>query len=69
MSALSSPFFGFLQIFCHLFFLFWQTTPFTHASGLVRFVDRCVDDHGSLIIFRSASARPKHLFDPYFDHD
>jgi hypothetical protein len=27
------------------------------------------DDHGSLVIFRSASVRPKHLFDPYFDHD
>jgi len=28
-----------------------------------------IDDHGSLAIFRSASVRPKHLFDPYFDHD
>jgi hypothetical protein len=27
------------------------------------------DDHGSLIIFRSASVRPKHLFDQNFDHD
>src|SRR5437870_7134596 len=33
------------------------------------FVDLCIDDHGSLVIFRSASVRPKHLFDPYFDHD
>jgi hypothetical protein len=31
--------------------------------------DRCIDDHGSLIIFRSASVRPKHLFDQNFDHD
>ena len=29
----------------------------------------CIDNHGSLVIFRSASVRPKHLFDPYFDHD
>ena len=28
-----------------------------------------LDDHGSLVIFRSASVRPIHLFDPYFDHD
>ena len=31
--------------------------------------DLCFDDHGSLVIFRSASVRPKHLFDPYFDQD
>jgi hypothetical protein len=24
---------------------------------------------GGIVIFRSASVRPKHLFDPYFDHD
>ena len=29
----------------------------------------CIDDHGSLVISRSASVRPNHLFDPYFDHD
>jgi hypothetical protein len=29
----------------------------------------CIDDHGSFVIFRPASVRPKHLFDPYFDHD
>ena len=28
-----------------------------------------IDDHGSFVIFRSASVRPKHLFDHYFDHD
>jgi hypothetical protein len=33
------------------------------------FFDLCFDDHGSLVIFRSASVRPIHLFDPYFDHD
>ena len=26
-------------------------------------------DHGSLVIYRSSSVRPKHLFDPYCDHD
>jgi len=31
--------------------------------------DLCFDDHGSLVILRSASVRPKHLFDPYFDQD
>src|SRR6266436_2668634 len=29
----------------------------------------CIDGQGSLVILRSASVRPKHLFDPYFDHD
>src|SRR5215472_18595861 len=29
----------------------------------------CIDDHGSFVIFRSVSVRPKHLFDLYFDHD
>src|SRR5882762_9292117 len=33
------------------------------------FVDLCFDDHGSLVIFRSASVRPKHLFDQNFNHD
>jgi len=33
------------------------------------FIDRCFDDHGSLVIFRSASVRPNHLFDQDFDHD
>src|SRR5215510_3884080 len=28
-----------------------------------------IDDHGSLVISRSASVRPNHLFDRYFDHD
>jgi len=32
-------------------------------------MDLSIDDHGSLIIFRSASVRPKHLFDPFFDRE
>src|SRR6266566_989133 len=43
---------------------FEHTSPFTPASGLVRFLHLCIDDHGSLVIFRSASVRPKHLIDP-----
>jgi len=31
--------------------------------------DLCIDDHGSFVIFRSDSVRPKHLFDQNFDHD
>ena len=63
MSALSSPFLFFCTTFLH-------TSPFTPKSGLpCSSVDLCIDDHGSLVIFRSASVRPKHLFDPYFDHD
>src|SRR5215467_11147958 len=48
---------------------FERASPFTPASGLVRSLDFCIDDHGSLLISRSASVRPNHLFDPYFDHD
>ena len=70
MSALSSPFLFFFLAFFVTFFFFEHTTAFTPKSGLPRpFLDRCFDDHGSLIIFRSVSVRPKHLFDPYFDHD
>jgi hypothetical protein len=56
------------------FFLFC-TTFFAHLSihseewSSLFSVDLCIDDHGSLVIFRSASVRPIHLFDPYFDHD
>jgi hypothetical protein len=39
------------------------------VSLFVVFFDPSVDDHGSPIIFRSASVRPKHLFDQNFDHD
>jgi len=62
MSVLSSPF-----LECSVpFFLFSSTlVHFTPASGLVRFVDLCIDDHGSFVIFRSASVRPNHLSDHY----
>jgi len=33
------------------------------------FVDLCIDNHGSLVVFRSASVRPKHLFDQNLDQD
>lgn len=36
---------------------------------LFGFFDLCIDDRGSLVIFREASVRPKHLFNPNFDHD
>src|SRR2546421_179966 len=29
----------------------------------------CIDDHGSFVICRAASVRPKHLSDQNFDHD
>jgi hypothetical protein len=34
------------------------------AFSFVVFLRPSVDDHGSSAIFRSASVRPKHLFDP-----
>ena len=33
------------------------------------FFDLCFDDHSSFVIFRSASVRPRYLFDQNFDHD
>jgi hypothetical protein len=33
------------------------------------FFDLCIDDHGSFVICRSDSVRPKHLSDQNFDHD
>src|SRR6266852_5082124 len=36
---------------------------------LLVFLDLCIDDHGSFVICRSASVRPKHLCDQNFDHD
>ena len=61
-------FFCFFSAFLSLFFFFEHTTAFTPKSGLPGpFFDRCFDDLGSLIIFRSTSVRPKHLFDPYFE--
>jgi hypothetical protein len=49
MSALSSPFLFFLQLFCYRFSFFERTTPFTPKSGLVRLVHLWPNDHGSLI--------------------
>jgi len=70
MSALSSPFLRFFEISCHLFSLFERNTPSTPKSGLLWFL--CWPsrgDQGSLVIFRSVSVRPKHLFDQNFDQD
>src|ERR1700676_2113106 len=39
------------------------------SFALFRFLFFCIDDHGSFVIQRSASVRPKHLFDQTFDHD
>ena len=69
MSALSSPFFVFLNFFLHLFIFLSTPLLFTPKSGLVRLVYLWLDDHGSFVIFRSASVRPRHLFDHDFDHD
>jgi hypothetical protein len=60
---------NFVCIFCSLFSFFGHTTPFTPKSGLICSIKLCFDDHGSFVIFRSVSVRPKHLFDPYCDHD
>ncbi|MGC2333155.1 MAG: hypothetical protein WA581_17005 [Candidatus Acidiferrales bacterium] len=47
-----------------------RTSPFTSKSVFVCLVLRpSVDDHGSSVIFRSASVRPKHLFDLNFNQD
>jgi len=70
MSALSSPFLRFFEISSHLFSFFERNTPSTPKSGLRWFL--CWPsrgDQGSLVIFRSASIRPIHLFDQNFDHD
>jgi len=66
MSALSSPF---LIFFC-LSFVFSSTQPHS-LRRVVLFcsVKLCFDDHGSLVIFRSVSVRPRHLIDQNFDHD
>jgi hypothetical protein len=36
---------------------------------VVLFPPLCINDHGSFVIFRSASVRPRHLFDQNFDHN
>jgi hypothetical protein len=48
--------------------VFERTPPFTPVVFSILLI-LCIDDHGSFVISRSASVRPKHLFDPYFDHD
>ena len=48
---------------------FARTSPFTPRSGPLCSVKFCFDDHGSFVIFRSVSVRPRHLFDQNFDHD
>jgi len=69
MSALSSPFCSLFEFFVTFFLSCEHTNTFTPKSGLVRFVDFRIDDHGSFVISRSASVRPRHLFDHDFDHD
>src|SRR5215469_6049216 len=59
----------FFMNFCSLFSFFGHTTPFTPKSGLLCSVKLCFDDHGSFVIFRSVSVRPRHLIDQNFDHD
>ena len=66
VGPVKSSFCSFLRFFVKSFFE--HTTAFTPKSGLPRpLFGLCIDDHGSLIIYRSASVRPKHLFDPYFE--
>jgi hypothetical protein len=60
MSALSTPFLSALLSF-HL------KEFFSFVSFL--FFLLCIDDHGSFVIWRSDSVRPKHLTDQNFDHD
>jgi len=54
---------SFFRFFCPLFSFFEHTTPFTPKSGLICSVKLCFDDHGSPVIFRSVSVRPRHLID------
>ena len=56
--------------FCSVF-SFFRTHNSVHSEewSSLFFFDLCFDDHGSFVIFRSASVRPKHLFDQNFDHD
>jgi len=56
--------------FFGLSFLFSGTLP-PSLRRVVLFVPLklCFDDHGSFVIFRSVSVRPRHLIDQNFDHD
>jgi hypothetical protein len=41
----------------------------TLLSFFFFFLLLCIDDHGSFVICRANSVRPKHLFDQNIDHD
>jgi len=57
MSALSKPFLAHFSI------------PLRRVSSFIVFFGPTIDDHGSPVIYRPASVRPKHLSDQSFDHD
>ncbi len=59
----------FLNFLFSLFFFRAHNSVHSEEWSSLFFFDFCFDDHGSLVIFRSASVRPKHLFDQNFDHD
>src|SRR6516225_8075465 len=59
----------FFMNFCSLFSFFGHTIPFTPKSGLLCSVKLCFDDHGSFVIFRSVSVRPRQSHRSNFDHD
>jgi hypothetical protein len=63
MLTLSSPFFFFSA---HLFCIPLHSPL---RVVLLVFFDLCIDDHGSFVICRADSVRPKHLSDQNFDHD
>src|SRR6266576_99071 len=48
--------------------LFGQTSPGHSFEWSWLFQILSTDDHGSFVIFRSASVRPRHLIDQNFDH-
>jgi hypothetical protein len=68
MPALVKSFFDVFQAF---FPSLEHTAPFTPKSewSSLSLLNFSVDDHGSFVIFRSASVRPRHLFDQNFDQD
>ena len=57
----------FFMNFCSLFSFFGHTIPFTPKSGFPCCIKLWFDDHGSFVIFRAVSVRPKHLFDQNFE--
>jgi hypothetical protein len=58
---------GPVKLFLNTLLSFWLKEVFSFVCCCFFFF--CIDDHDSFVIFRSASVRPKHLFDPYCDHD